>query len=48
LTIKIMRLDVQLDDQYCRREDGVFVMIFVIKLIKVNERRPELKGMIPS
>jgi hypothetical protein len=38
LTIEIVRLDVQLNQQYCRREDCVFPMIFVIKLTKANDR----------
>ena len=34
LTIKIIRFDVQLYNQYCRCKDCVFVMIFLVKLPK--------------
>ncbi len=46
VTVKIMRLDVQLNNRYCRRKDCVFVMIFVVELTKANERRPEIGGMV--
>jgi len=48
LTVEIVRLDMQLDEQYRRGKDRVFRVIFVMKLIEAGDRRPEFQEMIPS